>query len=285
MVPPLALCGPAVTIRKFCRRPLDMVALVRNGSLSAPMAAFLRLAVHARRNIVVSGGTGTGKTTLLNCLSSLIPAGERIVTIEDSAELQLSHENLVSLEARPSNAEGRGLVSIRDLVRNSLRMRPDRVVVGNAVSRGNPELEAVLEAAERAQSFAHGFRRRPRRHGRNGGRERVGTIVLAQDTQLRLVQQTRFRLRDTDAQVAGFIDPPALLPCVEKSVDAEDTTASNRLPRQCNCRRIFRVQHPDARPRRVREQTRLVRIVRIDRRVPVEMVGRKIREHADLRRG
>ncbi len=141
VVPPLALCGPAVTIRKFCRRPLDMVALVRNGSLSAPMAAFLRLAVHARRNIVVSGGTGTGKTTLLNCLSSLIPAGERIVTIEDSAELQLSHENLVSLEARPSNAEGRGLVSIRDLVRNALRMRPDRIVVGEC--RGGETLDML----------------------------------------------------------------------------------------------------------------------------------------------
>ena len=141
VVPPLSLCGPSVTIRKFCRRPLDMPALVRNGSLSQAMADFLRLAVHARRNIVVSGGTGTGKTTLLNCLSSLIPVGERIVTIEDSAELQLAHENLVSLEARPSNAEGRGLVSIRDLVRNALRMRPDRIVVGEC--RGGETLDML----------------------------------------------------------------------------------------------------------------------------------------------
>src|SRR5690606_36756121 len=141
VVPPLSLCGPSVTIRKFCRRPLDMPALVRNGSLSQAMASFLRLAVHARRNIVVSGGTGTGKTTLLNCLSSLIPAGERIVTIEDSAELQLAHENLVSLEARPCNAEGRGLVSIRDLVRNALRMRPDRIVVGEC--RGGETLDML----------------------------------------------------------------------------------------------------------------------------------------------
>lgn len=141
VVPPLALCGPAVTIRKFGRRPLDMHNLVANGSLSAPMADFLRVAVHARRNIVVSGGTGTGKTTLLNCLSGLIPADERIVTIEDSAELQLAHPNLVALEARPSNAEGRGLVSIRDLVRNALRMRPDRIVVGEC--RGGETLDML----------------------------------------------------------------------------------------------------------------------------------------------
>jgi pilus assembly protein CpaF len=141
IVPPLALCGPAVTIRKFARRPLDMHALVQNGTLSQAMADFLRVAVHARRNIVVSGGTGTGKTTLLNCLSGLIPPGERIVTIEDSAELQLSHENLVSLEARPSNSEGRGLVSIRDLVRNALRMRPDRIVVGEC--RGGETLDML----------------------------------------------------------------------------------------------------------------------------------------------
>lgn len=141
VVPPLALCGPVVTIRKFGRQRLDIESLVRNGTLSESMARFLRLAVRARRNIVVSGGTGTGKTTLLNCLSTLIPAAERIVTIEDSAELQLDHENLVSLEARPSNAEGRGLVSIRDLVRNALRMRPDRIVVGEC--RGGETLDML----------------------------------------------------------------------------------------------------------------------------------------------
>lgn len=141
VVPPLALGGPSVTIRKFSRRRLDIETLVKNGSMSAAMAQFLALAVRARRNIVVSGGTGTGKTTLLNCLSSLIPAGERIVTIEDSAELQLTHENLVSLEARPGNVEGRGAVSIRDLVRNALRMRPDRIVVGEC--RGGETLDML----------------------------------------------------------------------------------------------------------------------------------------------
>jgi pilus assembly protein CpaF len=141
IVPPLSLCGPALTIRKFARRRPDMDFLVRNGTLSQPMADFLGLAVRARRNIVVSGGTGTGKTTLLNCLSALIPADERIVTIEDSAELQLEHGNLVSLEARPSNVEGRGMVSIRDLVRNALRMRPDRIVVGEC--RGGETLDML----------------------------------------------------------------------------------------------------------------------------------------------
>jgi pilus assembly protein CpaF len=105
------------------------------------MAAFLGIAVRARRNIVVSGGTGTGKTTLLNCLSGLIPSHERIVTIEDSAELSLDHENLVALEARPGNVEGRGVVSIRDLVRNALRMRPDRIVVGEC--RGGETLDML----------------------------------------------------------------------------------------------------------------------------------------------
>lgn len=141
VVPPLALQGAVVTIRKFGRRRPDLATLINNGTLSPAMADFLRIAVLARRNIVVSGGTGTGKTTLLNCLSTLIPADERIVTIEDSAELRLCHENLVSLEARPSNAEGRGLVSIRDLVRNALRMRPDRIVVGEC--RGGETLDML----------------------------------------------------------------------------------------------------------------------------------------------
>jgi pilus assembly protein CpaF len=141
VVPPLALNGMTVTIRKFGRRRLGMEDLLRTGALSAEMAGFLKVAVRARRNIVVSGGTGTGKTTLLNCLSELISPEERIVTIEDSAELKLRHDNLVSLEARPRNIEGRGLVSIRDLVRNALRMRPDRIVVGEC--RGGEALDML----------------------------------------------------------------------------------------------------------------------------------------------
>jgi len=141
VVPPLSLGGPAVTIRKFGGQRMSMDDLVQRGTLSAEMADFLRIAVRCRRNIVVSGGTGTGKTTLLNCLSELIPAAERLVTIEDSAELRLCHDNLVALEARPRNAEGAGTVSIRDLVRNALRMRPDRIVVGEC--RGGEALDML----------------------------------------------------------------------------------------------------------------------------------------------
>jgi pilus assembly protein CpaF len=141
IVPPLSVNGAAVTIRKFGQRRFGMQELVTGGALSGDMAGFLEAAVRERRNIVVSGGTGSGKTTLLNALSALVPAGERIVTIEDSAELQLHHPNLVTLQARPSNLEGQGLVTIRELVRNALRMRPDRIVVGEC--RGGEALDML----------------------------------------------------------------------------------------------------------------------------------------------
>lgn len=130
VIPPIALRGASLTIRKFPTRRLAMEDLLRVGALSEPMSRFLQVCVVRRRNILVSGGTGSGKTTLLNVLSNCIPEGERIVTIEDSAELKLAHAHLVTLEARPANLEGRGQIEIRDLVRNSLRMRPDRIVVG-----------------------------------------------------------------------------------------------------------------------------------------------------------
>ncbi|MBV2263509.1 MAG: CpaF family protein [Thauera sp.] len=141
IIPPLALKGPTLTIRKFARRALEVEDLVRMDSLSHEMAAFLRTCVEQRRNIVVSGGTGSGKTTFLNLLSNFIPDGERIITIEDAAELRLHHSHLVSLEARPANLEGRGAISIRDLVRNALRMRPDRIVVGEC--RGGEALDML----------------------------------------------------------------------------------------------------------------------------------------------
>lgn len=130
VIPPIATRGTCLTIRKFSARRLDMPDLIAMQALDERMAAFLLQAVRSRRNIVVAGGTGAGKTTLLNVLSNAIPEGERIVTIEDAAELRLAHEHLVALEARPANVEGQGCVEIRDLVRNALRMRPDRIVVG-----------------------------------------------------------------------------------------------------------------------------------------------------------
>jgi len=143
IVPPLALDGSSVTIRKFAKKKLTTDDLIAFGSMTPDIALFLEEAVRARQNIVVSGGTGSGKTTLLNVLSQFIPRSERLVTIEDSAELKLSHRNIVRLEARPANIEGRGRVAIRDLVINALRMRPDRIVVGEC--RG-PEALDMLQA-------------------------------------------------------------------------------------------------------------------------------------------
>jgi pilus assembly protein CpaF len=130
VIPPLAVRGPCITIRKFGRRPLEMAHLVSFGSLSGAMAVFLERCVRAKKNVVISGGTGSGKTTLLNVLSSAIPPEERIVTIEDAAELRLDQPHVVSLESRPRNLEGCGEYTIRDLLRNALRMRPDRILVG-----------------------------------------------------------------------------------------------------------------------------------------------------------
>lgn len=134
IIPPLALRGPTITIRKFAKDPLKIEDLIRFGSLTSEMAKFLDACVKARLNIVVSGGTGSGKTTTLNVLSSFIPEDERIVTIEDAAEIQLRQEHVVTLETRPPNIEGKGAITMRDLVRNSLRMRPDRIVVGEVRS-------------------------------------------------------------------------------------------------------------------------------------------------------
>ena len=141
VIPPVALKGPSLTIRKFSKERLTGAHLVRFGSADERVLAFLKFAVEQRRSILISGGTGSGKTTLLNILAGYIPSDERIVTIEDAAELRLYQPNLVSLESRPANAEGKGEISIRDLVRNSLRMRPDRIVVGEC--RGGEALDML----------------------------------------------------------------------------------------------------------------------------------------------
>ena len=141
IIPPISLVGPVITIRKFSKHKLSISDLIGYGSLNYKMSAFLETCVKGKLNIIVSGGTGSGKTTLLNILSAYIPDNERIVTIEDAAELQLRQQHVITLESRPSNLEGKGQIAIRDLVRNSLRMRPDRIIVGEV--RGGETLDML----------------------------------------------------------------------------------------------------------------------------------------------
>jgi len=141
VIPPISLVGPTLTIRKFSRNPITVDQLVQFGSISGEAVQFLKACVEARLNILISGGTGSGKTTLLNVMSSFIPDDERIITIENAAELQLRQEHVVTLESRPPNIEGRGEITIRDLVINSLRMRPERIIVGEC--RGGETLDML----------------------------------------------------------------------------------------------------------------------------------------------
>jgi pilus assembly protein CpaF len=141
VIPPVAIDGPSITIRKFSKEKLTVAQLIEFGSISAHMAEFVRACVVSRLNVVISGGTGSGKTTLLNILSSFIPEDERIVTIEDAAELRLHQDHVVRMETKPANLDGTGAVHIRELVRNSLRMRPDRIVVGEV--RGGEALDML----------------------------------------------------------------------------------------------------------------------------------------------
>ena len=157
IVPPLAIDGPVLTVRKFAKQRLSVDDLISFGTLTAESTEFLSACVRGRLNILISGGTGTGKTTLLNVMSSLISEDERIVTIEDAAELQLDQGHLIRLESRPTNLEGKGGVTIRDLVRNALRMRPDRIVLGEmrgqeavsflrAINTGHPGSFSTIHA-------------------------------------------------------------------------------------------------------------------------------------------
>lgn len=192
IIPPLAIDGPSLTIRKFSKIPLTVADLIRFGSFTEEFAMFVNASVASRLNIIVSGGTGSGKTTLLNVLSSFIPSDNRIVTIEDSAELQLRQDHVVRLETRPPNVEGRGAVTIRDLVRNSLRMRPDRLVIGEV--RGGEALD-MLQAMNTGHdgSLATAHSNSPR-----DTLSRLETMVLmaGMDLPLRAIRQ----------QVASAVD-------------------------------------------------------------------------------
>ncbi|MEB3100274.1 CpaF family protein [Ferviditalea candida] len=192
IIPPLALNGPTVTIRKFSKDPLQIDDLIRFGTVTKEMAVFLEACVKARLNIFISGGTGSGKTTTLNVLSSFIPSDERIITIEDAAELQLWQEHVVSLESRPPNLEGKGGISIRDLVRNSLRMRPERIVIGEV--RGGEALD-MLQAMNTGHdgSLATGHSNSPR-----DMLARLETMVLMAGIEL--------PVKAIREQIAGAID-------------------------------------------------------------------------------
>ncbi len=192
IIPPLALKGPCLTIRKFSADPLTINDLVNFGTVTAESAQFMDACVKARLNIVVSGGTGSGKTTLLNILSSFIPDDERIVTVEDAAELQLRQQHVVTLETRPPNVEGKGAITIRELVKNTLRMRPDRVVVGEC--RGGEALD-MLQAMNTGHdgSLTTGHANSPREM-----LSRLETMVLmaGMDLPLRAIRE----------QIAGAVD-------------------------------------------------------------------------------
>ncbi len=202
IIPPLSLVGPVLTIRKFARTPYTVEDLIRMGTLTREVAEFLKACVQARLNIIVSGGTGAGKTTLLNVLSSFIPPHERIITIENAAELQLHQEHVVTLESRPPNIEGKGEITIRDLVINALRMRPDRIVVGEV--RGGEALDmlqAMNTGHDGSLSTAHS----------NSPRDtlrRIETMVLmaGMDLPLRAIREQIASALDLIVHVARLKD-------------------------------------------------------------------------------
>ena len=201
-IPPVAVNGPLLTIRKFRKDPFGVDDLVRMGTLTEETAALLEAAVHARANMIISGGTGTGKTTLLNVCSGFIPACERIVTIEDAAELRLHQPHVCTMEARPPDAEGRGRVSIRDLVWHSLRMRPDRIVVGEC--RGGEAfdmLQAMSTGHDGSLSTLHA----------NSARDcvaRLETLVLMAglDLPIRAIRQQISSAVDVIVQISRLRD-------------------------------------------------------------------------------
>jgi pilus assembly protein CpaF len=192
VIPPIALVGPTLTIRKFSKNPITVEQLIKFGSITPEALQFLKACVEARLNIVISGGTGSGKTTLLNILSQFIPSDERILTIENAAELQLRQEHVVTLESRPPNIEGRGEVTIRQLVVNSLRMRPDRIIVGEIRDEASLDmLQAMNTGHDGSMTTAHS----------NGPRD-----TLARIETMALMGGLKLPIRAIREQIASAID-------------------------------------------------------------------------------
>lgn len=202
IIPPLAVDGAALTIRKFAADPYRVEDLVAFGTMTSDVADFLSLCVEGKLNIIVSGGTGAGKTTLLNVLSTFIPENERIVTIEDAAELQLDQGHVIRLEARPANIEGRGHVSIRDLVRNALRMRPDRIVVGEVRD------EAALDMLQAMNTGHEGSISTVHANSPRDSMSRLETMVLYSGVELpvRAIREQSSSAIDLVVQIARLRD-------------------------------------------------------------------------------
>ena len=202
IIPPLAVRGPALTIRKFRKDPFQMEDLLRFGTLTPKCGQFLEACVRGKLNVLISGGTGSGKTTTLNVLSSAIPNDERIITVEDAAELQLRQEHVITLETRPSNIEGKGQVSIRDLVRNCLRMRPDRIIVGEC--RGGEAvdmLQAMNTGHDGSLTTVHA-------NSPRDAMSRVETLVLTAGVELpmRAIREQIASAFDLVVQVNRLVD-------------------------------------------------------------------------------
>ena len=176
IIPPLALDGPAMSIRRFGAKPLQLEDLIRHGAFPPAVMDFLAAAVQARCNVLISGGTGSGKTTLLNCLSRYIPADERVITIEDAAELQLQQPHVVRLETRPPNIEGKGEVTQRDLVKNCLRMRPDRIIIGECRGAEALDMLQAMNTGHEGSMTTDPREQRPRRAGAAGSDDRDGRL-------------------------------------------------------------------------------------------------------------
>ena len=202
IIPPLSLRGPTLTIRKFSRDPYTMDDLINFNSLTPQAAQFLAACVKGKLNVLISGGTGTGKTTMLNAMSSFVPGDERIVTIEDAAELQLQQEHVITLESRPPNIEGQGEIRIRELVRNALRMRPDRIIVGEVRGAETLDmLQAMNTGHEGSLTTIHA-------NSPRDALSRLETLVLTAgiDLPLRAIREQTSSAFDVLVQISRLVD-------------------------------------------------------------------------------